>query len=166
MLSAPTCGRSECQEAEYHANKARNAPKKRKKPVNVCPNCLQPDPKNDHYDSLEGNLGGYTCAQAAPKERHLEPKEGARKADGTVWTKQPGGVEKLEIRNGPNDPWFNNELQFARLIFAFMELQSTDEGAWYLLTQDMAKSMGLNDNQLTSIFMRASDVLRKAGYRE
>lgn len=50
-----TCGKSECQEAEFKANQARNAPKKRK----------------------------------------LKPKEGAKKADGSVWTNVPGGIQKL-----------------------------------------------------------------------
>jgi hypothetical protein len=52
-----TCGKSECQEAEFKANQERNKPKKRK----------------------------------------LKPKEGALKADGTKWTSQPGGIEKLEL---------------------------------------------------------------------
>jgi len=122
----PTCGKSECQEAAYRANKAQYAPKKRK----------------------------------------LQPKEGALKADGTRWTKQPGGIEKLEIRNGPDDPWFNTELQFARLIFAFMELQSVDSGQWTITLEELGKMLGYNESQVTSIFMRASDTLRKAGYRE
>lgn len=58
-----TCGKSECQEAEFKANQLRNAPKKRK----------------------------------------LKPKEGALKADGTKWTNIPGGLQKLEIKESPDE---------------------------------------------------------------
>lgn len=117
----PTCGKSECQEAEYKANAER----------------------------------------AKPKARRLKPKEGALKADGTRWTNQPGGIQKLEIRDGKDDPWFNNELQFARLIVEIMSLKSIDEGAWIVMQEDLRKAMGLTESQVTSIFMRANDVVRK-----
>jgi len=99
------------------------------------------------------------------KPRRLKPKEGALKADGTRWTNQPGGIQKLEIRDGKDDPWFNNELQFARLIYEIMAMQSIDEGQWTVMQQDLQKALGMTESQVTSIFMRASDVLRKAGLR-
>lgn len=71
--STVTCLKSTCQEAEYHANQARNAPKRRK----------------------------------------LKPKEGALKADGTRWTSQPGGIQKLEL---PVPSPTSNEYLFARLV--------------------------------------------------
>jgi hypothetical protein len=61
--STVTCLKSTCQEAEYHANMARNK----------------------------------------PKTRRLKPKEGAKKADGTTWTKVPGGLQKLEIKESPDE---------------------------------------------------------------
>lgn len=70
--STVTCLKSTCQEAEYHANKARNTPKRR-----------------------------------------LKPKAGAKKADGTVWTPQPGGIEKLEL---PVPTKTSNEYLFAKLL--------------------------------------------------
>jgi hypothetical protein len=57
----PTCGRSECQEAEAKANAER----------------------------------------AKPKKRKLQPKEGAKKADGTTWKKVPGGLEMLVLPKEP-----------------------------------------------------------------
>ena len=89
--STVTCLKSTCQEAEYHANQARNAPKRR-----------------------------------------LKPKAGAKKADGTVWTPQPGGIEKLEI---PVPTKSSNEYLFAKLLtemsghikFDYSTLQSMNE---------------------------------------
>lgn len=69
----PTCGKSECQEAEYKANMER----------------------------------------AKPKARRLKPKEGAIKADGTRWTNQPGGIQKLEL---PVPTPTSNEYLFAILV--------------------------------------------------
>lgn len=69
----PTCGKSECQEAEFKANQER----------------------------------------AKPKTRRLKPKEGALKADGTRWTNQPGGIQKLEL-DVPTKT--SNEYLFALLV--------------------------------------------------
>jgi hypothetical protein len=166
----PTCGKSECQEAEFRANQARTTRKKlgvnlknarAARTANVCPNCQQPDQKNDHYDSLEGNRGGYTCSAPQRQPLRLKPKEGALKADGTRWTSQPGGIEKLEIRNGPDDPWFNNELQFARTLVEIMAMQSIDEAQWLVMEKNLQKALGMTESQVTSIFMRANDVVRK-----
>lgn len=115
----PTCGKSECQEAEFKANQARNAPKPRK----------------------------------------MRPKEGALKADGTKWTAVPGGLQKLEIRNGPDDPWFNNELQFARLISEMVA--AIDEHQMPILVEDLCKSMDLTQNHVYGLFDRAEEVFEK-----
>jgi hypothetical protein len=85
----PTCGKSECQEAEFKANQERNKPKRRK----------------------------------------LKPKEGALKADGTRWTSQPGGIQKLEL---PVPSKTSNEYLFAVLV---TELAGHVKLDYHLLTQ-------------------------------
>jgi uncharacterized Zn finger protein (UPF0148 family) len=86
----PTCGKSECQEAEFKANQLRNKPKSRKR---------------------------------------LRPKEGALKADGTRWTSQPGGVQKLELEVPTLS---SNEYLFAVLV---TELAGHVKLDYSLLTQ-------------------------------
>jgi hypothetical protein len=154
----PTCGKSECQEAEFRANQARNAPKPRKKrePV-LCPNCLKPDPKNDHYDSLEGNSGGWTCqaAMAAPvpsTPRRLKPKEGALKADGTRWTSQPGGIEKLELEV-PTPT--SNEHVFARLLVEIVGQVRFD----HKLMSELGEGLGIDFKGVNEILDRAEAVV-------
>ena len=137
----PTCGKSECQEAEFKANQERNKPKARR---------LRPK-----IGALKADGTPWTPREKLSANLHAAREE--RTAG--QWTDQPGGIQKLEIRDGKDDPWFNNELQFARLIMEMMALVSVDDGQWTVMLNDLQKALGMTESQVTSIFMRASDVL-------
>lgn len=107
-----TCGKSECQEAEFEANKVRNKPKPRK----------------------------------------LKPKEGALKADGTKWTNQPGGIQKLEI---PVPSPTSNEHMFARLLVEVVGHVKFD----YALMTSLGEGIGIDFKGVGEIIDRAEAVV-------
>jgi hypothetical protein len=73
-----------------------------------CRQCGKPVKVVNEYTPV--TCGGSSCQEAEyhanmerakPKKRKLQPKEGAKKADGTTWKKVPGGLQKLEINDPP-----------------------------------------------------------------
>lgn len=91
-----------------------------------------------------------------PKARRLKPKEGALKADGTRWTNQPGGIQKLEI---PVPSPGSNEYVFARLLCEMVAVQGRDPGQCAVFLQDVAESMKLTSRGVDELLERAVAVV-------
>lgn len=91
-------------------------------------------------------------ARNKPKARRLKPKEGALKADGTRWTDQPGGIQKLEI---PVPSLTSNEYAFARLLVELVGQVKFDSA----LIRSVAEGLGVDPSEVGDALDRAEAVV-------
>jgi hypothetical protein len=126
-----------------------------------CRQCGKPVKVVNEYIPI--TCGGSSCQEAEyhanmartqPKKRKLQPKEGAKKADGTRWTSQPGGIQKLEIP-APT----GNEHMFARLLCEMVAVQERDPGQCVVFMQDVSDSMNLSLKGVHELLERAVAVV-------
>ena len=128
-------------------------------PVTICIQRIRQEPhsKGSIY-FIKGTNGVLQKVAAANMELILDT---ADELDAVLpkKVKVPGGLTAIKLDT--SHPWFNNEIQFARLLCELVANMDDDTQTKRVI-KAVAESMDLTADQVNSLFDRADEVWEKA----